>query len=437
MPKLHRADLHRNGLIIKTKESAVHFRISKLPCGPDKNGYYFYALTRIDAVTRKPMGKKQRISLSVKGFEPAKKKLKSIQFALQERTFDKLNQILFPEFIAEFDRSEKIRIKDGEISERTHAENMRYLEKFRIFIVKRFGSESVYLYEIGSEHARKFLETLTGRLEGQNGTRSRQYARNTLLRAFELAVADGKIQSNPFTQTKKITVKRKKPNPFTPVELRQLLTRLPDHTYEYRTWRNGIRFTYNTGVRNSELRRIRVKDIKHLEDGMLYVLLPITKNRKEHQIPITSEALEGYKEQIENLRIQFGENLSPDLPLFAGDTGKVLSSSTVSKWITKAIRKHAPDLKGKTFHCLRKTTADEVRKLAGLTTAKEVMNHSDERVTKRHYTTEDKIDLHSHERALSQMPRITPRKRKKGEDGIKMRIFATPEELLSITHRLN
>ena len=435
MPKLFRADFRRNGLIIKTKESNVHYRISKLPCGPDKNGYYFYALTRIGAVDRKPLGKKQRKSLSVKNYKAAEKKLKSIQYALQEQTFEKVNEILLHQFIVEFDNSEKVRITDGEITERTHAENMRYVEKFRLDIIKRFGADTVYLNEITGEHARKFLETLTGSREGQSGTRSRQYARNTLLRFFELAVTDGKIQSNPFTQTKKIKVKRKKPNPFTPEELRSLLTKLPDHTYEYRTWRNGIRFTYNTGVRNSELRRIRLNDIKHLQDGMLYVFLPITKNKKEHQIPITSEALEGYKEQIENLRIQFGENLSPDLPLFASDTGKVLSASTVSKWISKAIRNYAPELKGKTFHCLRKTTADEVRKISGgLKISKEVLNHSSERVTQRYYTTEDKNDLHSHERALSQMPRITA---PKAVERIKTNFFFMPVELRSLTHRLN
>ena len=436
--KLKRAVFDRNGLIIQTKESAVHYRISEKPCGPDKNGYFFYSLTRIDALTKNPIGKKRRLSLGTKKQKEAEKRLRKIQQELQDHSPDNRKDILYGELVQAFDNSERVRINDRELSQSTHDCNLRYLEKFRVFLKIKFHTETVYLSEITGEDARLFLDSLKGRRPEEAGTRSRQYAQGSLRRLFNFAIQNGKIKENPFLQTRKIVMKHKKVDPFLPEEVRYLLSRIPESTFAYRTWRNGIRFDYNTGLRNSELRRIQLKDLHQLTDGLLYVHLQITKNGEERCVPIESEALQAYSEQLENLNKQFGENLSPELPLFPNERGKMLYISTVSKWITKLIELYAPHLKGKTFHSLRKTTADEVRKRSGNSGTKiasEILGHGSEAVTKKFYLTEPKADIHQHAEALAKMERITPSPEKKKPASDKAPLF--PAELLDTQNHLN
>ena len=412
----------------------MHYRISKEPCGGKNGESFFYSITRIDAFTRKALGKKRRLSLNTNKPERARKLLKKIQFELQERTIENENEVMFSKFVEEFDSSERVRIKKGKINEKTHKGNLHYIEKFRKYLIQTFKSEHIYLSEIRPDHARKFLESLHGKLPGQTGERSYQYARNVMLRFFNLALCDDKIKENPFIKTQKITVTVKEPNPFTVEEIDYLISMIPTASYEYRTWRNGIGFDYNTTLRAIELRNIKLKDIHRESDGLLYVHLPKTKNGKSFNVPIVNDALNCYRMQLENLKSHFGKEFSDELPLFANYYGKVLSEATVSKWVLKAIRKYLPHLEGKkTWHCIRKTGGTEVEKRRGEKIASQVLNHSDEKVTRRHYLKKQEIDLHIHADALSQMPRLNSMKQK----GHKEIVMLIPKELLLLTNQIN
>ncbi len=383
------------------------YRISERPCLDKKTGYYYYRKTRLDVDTLRAVEKWKRPSLGTKNEEEAKRRLKKIKTDLLEWSPKNSNRILYNDFVKQYDKSERIRIKDGDIKESTHIENMRYLEKLRQHLEREHNSRAVYLSEVTARDARTFLEAFTGRLDGQSGKRARQYARALGIRAFDMAYNDESIEQNPFRRTSKITMKQKKVIQFTPEELSDLLSKMPDSTYELRTQKNAIRLDYNTGLRRENLKSIKLKDVHRYSESIVVLNLPTTKNGDEHRVPLEGEALHAYHDQIANLIQRFGDDLDPEMPLFSNKEGRMLFKDTISKWISKAIKRYAPELTGKTFHCLRKTTAGETKKLSNLRVVKEILGQSDEKVAQRYYLEKEPTDIQKHSEVLKQFKPLT------------------------------
>jgi integrase len=398
----------RNGLLIEGEGYLMNYRVSKEPCGPDQNGYYFYAKTPIDPETRRVIGKKQRPSLGTKNKEKAKELLIIEILKLHESLSTNRNKkTLFTEFFDSFRISEKIRVKDGDLSDDSHDEDMRYVDKFFEFANKHLKRKTFFLEEVTPTIAKLFLQSFTGRFENESGKRSRQYARRVLRRLFRAAFNEELIASNPFDRTDTITIKAKEPNPFEPIDLSEMVNKMPETNYDLRTWKNGLRFDYNTGLRRENLRTICLKHIKRSKNGILYVFLPKTKPGDPHEVAITCEALSAFHDQIKNLKMKFGDDLPGDLPLFANRKGKFLHPDTISHWKSKVIKKYAPQLRGTPFHSLRRTTGDQATILTDKATAQEILGHKDGKSIDR-YARRKAPNLSQQEKTLSKFPRLTP-----------------------------
>lgn len=383
----------------------MYYRISKKPCGNSTKGFY-YKRTLVDPLTRRKVGEPRRFSLGTKKEKEANERLKHERQRLLNLGTNDQSQILWPDFKSKFETIEEARVRYGKIQQSTHVANMAYLHRFTAFLKAEFGTEIVRIGLITTDRAQRFLDTITGKLPGQDGGRARQYARNSLIRAFQYAASHLQLPVNPFLNTSKFPVEHKKPNPFSVSELSEIISKLPEDTYELRTAKNGVRFAYGTGLRNSELRNLRLNQIMMDSEGY-YLFLPRTKNGNEHRVPIENDALTAMLDQKKNLTDQFRSKLALDCPLFAGDKGTVLVSATVSKWMTKAIRRHAPHLKGKTWHTIRKTNVTEVTRTSGIEVASRVVNHSSTKVTERYYLGVDPSDMSAMRKALHSMPPLS------------------------------
>jgi len=353
------------------------------------------------------MGKPRRISLSTRNREVATKLLKEIQTELQSPSSHN-QKMRFSECLSQFNDSETIRIKNRELKKETHDENMRYLERCKSFICNKLHSDDCYLSQVSPTLAKLFIQSFKGRTDNETGSRARKYARTICIRFFDLAWKELLIGENPFMRTEKIIVQKKEPDPYDLNELIDLLARMPENTYELRTQKNAIRFAYNTGIRRSNIRKVRIKDINSTEYDFSYIYMEKTKKGKEHSVAIAGEAWSAYSDQIINLQNHLGDNLSPDTPLFANWYGNMLHKDTISKWINKAIARYAPHLHGKTFHKLRTTSANNVEDIGGKGSATEVLGHSDEATTNLFYLKKKKkSNLKKQHDWLSKTPMLT------------------------------
>jgi integrase len=390
----------------------MFYRISKKPCKETASGIFYYKQTAIDEGTHLRMEKPRRISLSTRNRTIALARLKIIQQKLQNEPIQK-KTITFSEYLLEFIHSEKLRIKNQEFSEASHNEDIRYLEKFRSFMNKRLYCKDFFLSQITPTHAKHFIESFIGRTHNETGARARKAARRIGIRFFENAWLEQLISENPFRRTLPVRYEKKEADPFEIADLRALLLKMPENTYLQKTQKNAIRFAYNTGIRRSNIRSIKIIDYKIDENQLSYIYMPKTKNGKEHCVAVAGEALNAYLDQLDNLKIHFGKVLSPDMSLFANQNGKMFHKDTISKWVSKSIKRHSPNLEGKTFHKLRTTTANMVEEVGGHGSATEVLGHDREDTTDRFYLKKKKkTNLSRQHEWLSQTPLLTAPRQK-------------------------
>jgi len=98
-----------------------------------------------------------------------------------------------------------------------------------------------------------------------------------------------------------------------PARLRTNITRSrgalhPDHHFQPEHWPAHMTFAQATGLRRSELRDLRIRDVYKGEDGQLFVHVTNGKGGRSREVPV----LAGYEQQI----LAIIENRSPDERVF-------------------------------------------------------------------------------------------------------------------------
>ena len=198
------------------------------------------------------------------------------------------------------------------------------------------------------------------------------------------------LTRNPF---KKLVIRLKSSKqqtrkPFTPEQIRTLLSKLPEHKETsgktYRYWATLI--GAYTGARLNEIAQLQVSDIKQ-EDGVWYFDLndegegqQLKTENSRRRVPLHDKLIElGLLDYVRSTK---GKQLFPDLkhqPNFG--YGRYLGKWFNEQFLTALGIK----VKGLSFHSLRHTFITTMRKHADNVTVKELVGHSKDDVTEDVY----------------------------------------------------
>jgi integrase len=167
--------------------------------------------------------------------------------------------------------------KRGSIRPRTFAEDERYL---------RNHASSLHRLKLG-EIDRRAIATVLAEIERSSGPASRNRSRATLSSFFAWAITEGLLDANPVTGTAKAN-ENSRDRVLTTDELRKLWLTLADANQRFA---DIIRLLLLTAQRRDEIGKLQWSEIDY--SRKLIVFPPArTKNRREHSLPLSHQALE-------------------------------------------------------------------------------------------------------------------------------------------------
>jgi integrase len=174
------------------------------------------------------------------------------------------------------------------------AEVERYLERKRAALkprsfeeIKRFltnHSAALAKLRLG-EIDRRTIAVLLAEIERGRGPVARNRARSALSAFFGWAITEGLLEINPVAGTAKVNEGGSRERVLTPDELRALWHALGDGRFA-----DLVRLLLLTGQRRNEIGNLQWGEVD-LKRGMIVLPPERTKNKRKHELPLSSQAL--------------------------------------------------------------------------------------------------------------------------------------------------
>ena len=210
------------------------------------------------------------------------------------------------------------------------------LEQFRLFLDQRYKSKSLLC--INKEILRNYLICLD-KQKYSNKTIARKIA--SLKSLFKYLNQQNIIEYNPLQDLKIPKVPKRLPHLLSQKEILRLMS-LPKHNS-----RNGVRdlaileLFYSTGIRISELVRIKLSDIR-LNSGTIHIK---GKGNKDRIVIIGDRAMNVVKKYIVYLKKELNSNYKFLFPSLFKNKSKHISIRTVYNIVVKYLRLVSDDEK--------------------------------------------------------------------------------------------
>ena len=210
------------------------------------------------------------------------------------------------------------------------------LEQFRLFLDQRYKSKSLLCIDKGI--LRNYLICLD-KQKYSNKTIARKIA--SLKSLFKYLNQQNIIEYNPLQDLKIPKVPKRLPHLLTQKEILRLMS-LPKHDS-----RNGVRdlaileLFYSTGIRISELVRIKLSDIR-LNSGTIHIK---GKGNKDRIVIIGDRAMNVVKKYIVYLKKELNPNYKFLFPSLFKNKSKHISIRTVYNIVVKYLRLVSDDEK--------------------------------------------------------------------------------------------
>jgi len=210
------------------------------------------------------------------------------------------------------------------------------LEQFRLFLDRRYKSKSLLC--IDKEILRNYLICLD-KQKYSNKTIARKIA--SLKSLFKYLNQQNIIEYNPLQDLKIPKVPKRLPHLLSQKEILRLMS-LPKHNS-----RNGVRdlaileLFYSTGIRISELVRIKLSDIR-LNSGTIHIK---GKGNKDRIVIIGDRAMNVVKKYIVYLKKELNSNYKFLFPSLFKNKSKHISIRTVYNIVVKYLRLVSDDEK--------------------------------------------------------------------------------------------
>ena len=165
--------------------------------------------------------------------------------------------------------------KRGALKPKSFAEATRYLRTLSASLAK------VGLAQID----RRNIAVLLGQIEGASGAVTRNRARSALSAFFSWAITEGLVDTNPVMGTAKANENGSRERVLTRDELRKLWRSLDDGPFD-----DIVRLLLLTGSRRNEIGKLQWGEID-LGQGMIVLPAGRTKNGRQHELPLSRQAL--------------------------------------------------------------------------------------------------------------------------------------------------
>ncbi len=240
--------------------------------------------------------------------------------------------------------------------------------------LQQFGRYLSEVYELDDparatqHHIRSWLVSLLAQGLSDRSLRRK----NSALRAFYRFLRKrGTIAKDPMQYVPRGKVPRKLPDVARRGELLQLIEAGPaGDSFSARRDHFVLELLYSTGMRRSELLRLRTEDIDRAK-GHIRVL---GKGQKERLIPMGNWLLESLRSYMAARREAFGE--AADLPLLLTDKGKPLYPKKVYLIVRRGLAQLGT-AERKSPHALRHAFATHLMEQgADLQAVKELLGHT-------------------------------------------------------------
>jgi integrase len=165
--------------------------------------------------------------------------------------------------------------KRGALKPKSFAEATRYLRTLSASLAK------VGLAQID----RRNIAVLLGQIEDASGAVTRNRARSALSAFFSWAITEGLVDTNPVMGTAKANENGSRERVLTRDELRKLWRSLDDGPFD-----DIVRLLLLTGSRRNEIGKLQWGEID-LGQGMIVLPAGRTKNGRQHELPLSRQAL--------------------------------------------------------------------------------------------------------------------------------------------------
>jgi integrase len=171
----------------------------------------------------------------------------------------------------------------------------RYLERKRAMMKPRAFEEmarhltnhAAPLHKLRlSEIDRRIIAQRLGEIETSSGPVARNRVRSSLSAFFSWAVTEGLLEANPVQGTAKLDEGGSRERTLTPAELKELWSVLRNEPNAQ--FADIVRLLMLTGQRREEVGSLRWSEI---EQGLIVFPPERTKNRRQHEVPLSRQAL--------------------------------------------------------------------------------------------------------------------------------------------------
>jgi integrase len=136
-----------------------------------------------------------------------------------------------------------------------------------------------------AEIDRRIIAQRLGEIETANGPVARNRVRSSLSGFFSWAVTEGLLEVNPVQGTAKLSEGGSRERTLTPAELKELWSALHDEPNAQ--FADILRLLILTGQRRDEIGHLRWSEI---EPGLIVLPPERTKNRRQHEVPLSRQA---------------------------------------------------------------------------------------------------------------------------------------------------
>ena len=138
---------------------------------------------------------------------------------------------------------------------------------------------------------RRKIAVLLGQIEDASGAVSRNRARSALSAFFAWCITEGMLDANPVVRTAKASEGGSRERVLTRDELRKLLHALGDDPFS-----DIVRLLLLTGQRRTEIGKLQWSEVD-LARKMIVLPPERTKNGRQHEVPLSNQALAIVKRQ--------------------------------------------------------------------------------------------------------------------------------------------